>query len=24
MFFSSFPVDLDFQVVVQPHEAHKR
>src|SRR5664280_2719470 len=23
MFFSSFPVDLDFQVVVQPHEAHK-
>src|ERR1017187_7496985 len=23
MFFSSFSVDLDFQVVVQPHEAHK-
>src|ERR1035437_10114132 len=23
MFFSSFPVDLDFQVVVQTHEAHK-
>src|ERR1035437_5319310 len=23
MFFSSFPVDFDFQVVVQPHKTHK-
>src|ERR1039458_9357357 len=23
MLFSSFPVDFDFQVVVQPHETHK-
>ena len=23
MFFSSFPVDFNFQVVVQPHETHK-
>src|SRR5664280_1388469 len=23
MFFSSFPVDFDFRVVVQPHKAHK-
>src|ERR1035441_2821487 len=23
MFFSSFPVDFDFKVIVQPHKTHK-